>query len=274
MGARQPEEIILIGGGGDSNRTGETVKGGTEVTLQNGGHATCALAWEDGFVTIGGSQLPNAHGKVDWYDSEGKYLGSLPDLETPRMHHTCTTFISYDEQVLLVAGGERNGIKLTSTELFFPSINRWTTRENLPRALKGLRAARLNQQVDLTGGRDNAGNNIEVLQFDVASQTWTQIGTLQDGRNMHAIAEVNLNIVCSVGTDGGAHGGKDEVTDGVTDGGAHGGKDGVTDGGASAKSEKLERMIVEHIEEQKRFIAEQFEEQKRFIAEQFDKYFD
>ena len=52
------------------------------------------------------------------YDSEGKYLGSLPDLATPRWFHSCTSFLtsngeqvkistcslSYVFQALLVAG--------------------------------------------------------------------------------------------------------------------------------------------------------------------------
>ena len=37
------------------------------------------------------------------YDSEGKYLGSLPDLATPRTNHGCTSFVSKQgEQVKLI----------------------------------------------------------------------------------------------------------------------------------------------------------------------------
>ena len=37
------------------------------------------------------------------YDSEGKYLGSLPDLATPRTNHGCTSFVSKQgEQVKII----------------------------------------------------------------------------------------------------------------------------------------------------------------------------
>ena len=34
------------------------------------------------------------------YDSEGKHLGSLPDLITARYDHACSTFTSDGEEVL------------------------------------------------------------------------------------------------------------------------------------------------------------------------------
>ena len=84
------------------------------------------------------------------YDSEGKYLGSLPDLATPRRFHSCTSFLTsnnekvstccpiifllYFKQALLVAGGRNNGgFQISSTEIFLPSDGRWTSGGNLPR---------------------------------------------------------------------------------------------------------------------------------------------
>ena len=39
------------------------VAGGREFRLQNRGHASCAVSYEGGFVTIGGNYP--THGKVD-----------------------------------------------------------------------------------------------------------------------------------------------------------------------------------------------------------------
>ena len=82
------------------------------------------------------------------YDSEGQYLGSLPDLATPRIEHACTSFLTGNgeqvkistccpiiflldfKQALLVAGGLEGG---TTTELYIPSNNGWTTGGSLPR---------------------------------------------------------------------------------------------------------------------------------------------
>ena len=82
------------------------------------------------------------------YDSEGKYLDSLPDLPTPRFYHSCTSFLTSSgeqvkistscpilfllcfKQALLVAGGY-NSAKLTSTEIF--TDGKWSAGGNLPR---------------------------------------------------------------------------------------------------------------------------------------------
>ena len=37
---------------------------------------------------------------------------------------------------------------------------------------------------------------LQVLQYNVETGTWTQIGTLQSSRGFHALAEVNLDAVC------------------------------------------------------------------------------
>ena len=89
--------------------------------LQNGGVGTCLIAFDwNSFVAIGGygdmawhlttRKWEGIHGEVDrckwwWsplsssprcprYDSEGNYLGSLPDLDTGRMGHACSSFTS------------------------------------------------------------------------------------------------------------------------------------------------------------------------------------
>jgi len=256
------DKIILIGGH-DGKTSGEIVKGGT-LSLQNRGEGTCALTWEDGFLTIGGfgSQITVHHGKVDRYDSDGKYLGSLPDLPTPRARHACTSFFLNSEKALLVVGGHKrmgSGLSAT-TELF--SNGKWTTGGNLPRGLGLLRAAHLNQQMVVTGGYDGSKDGIhrdEVLQYNPSNNTWSQIGTLTEGRANHAIAEVNFAAVGCIepGTSTEAETLTTEAQDTT-----------------ETEQEEVKRLIAEQFEEQRRFMAEQFEEQKRFIAEQFEKYFD
>ena len=84
------------------------------------------------------------------YDSQGNYLGSLPDLEVARHQHACTGFVSdQGEQVSLrkllnsnllrkkgwlVSGGFNNDYGYeSSTEIYLPSNNQWTRGANLPR---------------------------------------------------------------------------------------------------------------------------------------------
>jgi len=85
-----------------------------------------------------------------------------------------------------------------STEVFLPSNNSWTTGGNFPRRLAGHRAVNLNQQVIVTGGKDNARNyRDEVLLFNEESRTWSGMNaTLELGRYKHAVVEVNLAVFC------------------------------------------------------------------------------
>jgi len=191
-------KIILVGSSESSTmKTGEIVnEGGSLLTLQSSARGTCALVWEDGFLTIGGRDGPNAHGKVDRYDSEGKYLASLPDLATPRSSHACTSFLTNGEQALLVAGGSNN-VQLATTEIYSNGV--WRPGGNLPWTVTGLRAAHLNQQAVVTGGfvmdPEMGGSTLrdEVLQYSVETGTWTQMeNKMQRRRSDHAIVEVNL----------------------------------------------------------------------------------
>ena len=104
------------------------------------------LAWEGGQV-LESSLSPSSIRPR--YDSDGNYLDSLPALATPRDNHGCTTFFAGGEQVklstccptffplylkqaLIVAGGSYCG-SISSTEIYLPSINKWTRGGNLPR---------------------------------------------------------------------------------------------------------------------------------------------
>jgi len=193
------ERIFILGGVDNSMKTGEIVgDGGRELTLQNSGWATCALVWEDGFLTIGGYGNSVWHGKVDRYDSEGKYKDSLPDLATPRSGHGCTSFITNGEQALLVAGGWDGSARLASTEIYSNGV--WRPGGNLPRAMSGLRAAHLNQQAAVTGGIDDENNiSDEVLQYNPSNNTWSKMGTMKKRRVMHAVTEVYLDGAGCIG---------------------------------------------------------------------------
>ena len=58
--------------------------------------------WEGGQV-FKSSLSPSSSSFCPRYDSEGKYLGSLPDLATPRKNHGCTSFVSKQgEQVKII----------------------------------------------------------------------------------------------------------------------------------------------------------------------------
>merc|ERR1719474_1797256 len=190
------EDIIVLGGKSRGWKTGEIVKSGTQFSLQADGYGTCAASYQGGFVMIGGCC---SHGKVDRYNSEGNYLDSLPDLLEARRRHACTTFTSSSgEEGLLVAGGYNGGEYLSSTELFLPSKKQWTKGGDLPRAMRGLRAALLLEHVVVTGGLDDDRNyRDEVLQYEETTEAWSETGKMKKARDYHAVVEVDVSLFCS-----------------------------------------------------------------------------
>ena len=151
-------------------------------------------------------------------------------------------YLLFFKQGLLVAGGLTYGAYLSSTEIYLPSNNQWTAEKSLPRfhfakaplyfikkrfqccslftvvekkgfprGLYGLRAARLNGEVVVTGGWDRTNNVrdevlfeiilvvlflFQVYQYSPAEDEWTKIGTMERKHYYHAIVEANLRAVC------------------------------------------------------------------------------
>jgi len=201
-----PNDTIIVVGSNEREQTGEIVGSGKEFPLQNSGYLTCAIhSDQNEFVTIGGADLTNGgatHGKVDRYDSQGNYLGSLPDLIEPRGDHACASFTSSNgEKGFLVAGGVVWGY-LSSTEIFLPSENKWRKGGDLPWGLRGPRAFHLNGQVFVTGGYhviSRVGTQrAEVLAYDASTDTWVEIGKMEKARAWHAVVGVNLRALCPV----------------------------------------------------------------------------
>merc|ERR1712183_285096 len=141
-----------------------------------------------------GDGLFNYHGKVDRYDSQGTYLGSLPDLNKARSGHACTTFVaSNGEEGLLVAGGRGEVYTVSvSTELYLPSTGRWTSGENIPRGVEFLKAVRLNQRLVLIGGDRNG----DLVSMEYNAGTWSMKGAIGKIRWYHAIVGVNPSALC------------------------------------------------------------------------------
>ena len=98
----------------------------------------------------GGSPIFPLLSQSPRYDSDGKFLDSLPDLLEARWKHACTTLefpngtevlkkilffplCCFEKQILLVAGGiDQNDKYLSSVELLLPN-QQWTKGGDLPR---------------------------------------------------------------------------------------------------------------------------------------------
>jgi len=236
------DDIIIIGGGSHWHEghqghyralaNGEMLKSGKQFDLRHGADRTCAvIVNENQFLVIGGytddRRIGGAitdpedgqryrrvrgrktendafaiHGKVHRYDSEGRYLETLPNLNQRRADHACSTFVSSQgEQGVLVVGGLSASwaIGASSTEIFLPSSGRWVLASPLIGGkVEGVKAGIYNQQVLVFGGK-GARSNIyadEIYAYDAESDTWTEMAKMVQVRGWHAITEANLTAVC------------------------------------------------------------------------------
>ena len=114
-------------------------------------------------------------------------------------------------KMFLVSGGYRDkgSEYLDSTEIYNPDQGSWTAGAALPSKRDALRAANIDGRVlffginilsrivtslqkahfILTGGKGGGSFNA-ILEYDVAADSFTQIGTMTQDRSWHAISVV------------------------------------------------------------------------------------
>merc|ERR1712126_267060 len=98
---------------------------------------------------------------------------------------------SNGNKIYLVTGGETNEDIFTSTELLEKNGDSWTLYENsLPRGLYGLRGVSFNNEVFVSGGTDTYCYEDSIFQFQKESQTFVNIGRMQQTRALHAVTIV------------------------------------------------------------------------------------
>lgn len=199
--------LILVGGEEESDdaNTLEIVQSGIVIEPPTGGgHGTCAVAYQSGFVTIGGYRA-GSHSQVDRYDSEGSpdKRNKIPDIN--KALHACAAFISATgEEALLIAGGASDFDVEKNTEIFLPSKREWIITENMDRKLFSLRVNTLKGNIILTGGFEDDGSDEgqisdKVYQYNSTTEKWVKFGRMKTARHQHTTVEISTNHVCPIG---------------------------------------------------------------------------
>merc|ERR1712096_249390 len=88
------------------------------------------------------------------------------------------------------AGGRGNGGLLDTTELLRPGASAWQFAAALPRKMWGLRGANIGGSFYLTGGWDGSGDRNEILRYNLTSDAWNEVDTM-NARQNHAVAAVD-----------------------------------------------------------------------------------
>jgi len=198
------DKILLVGGFGFPN-TSELVPmdGGESVASFDplpGRRYHCAIkTGEDKVVLTGGWETEFL---VTEYSGikEGSVVirKKLPELSTGRFIHACGHYEIDGRQMLMVTGGQnKNEVDVATTEVFdyyWEKKGNWRVVEALlPTARFGLRGAKVDGDLYVSGGL--IGNQFldEILRWEPREEMWIYGGELDTSRALHAIVEVNLD---------------------------------------------------------------------------------
>ena len=181
-----------------SNDTWE--KAGTIPQNRRRGSAGAVL--HNGLIYIvGGNTNGHNPGAKPWFDSFNPATGewrSLPDAPTARDHLTA----SVSNNKLVVAAGRQSAFPnvfantVSSTNVYNFDTQSWSNAKNIPTARAGAMSVAVGNEVVLIGGEvaDSGDAKDTVESYNVVSNTWRQLGSLQVGRHSGAAAVLNSKI--------------------------------------------------------------------------------
>ena len=108
----------------------------------------------------------------------------------------------FGPRLLYVIGGEYDGDRLDSVEIFDPETNSWTAGVDLPETSvgTGAAAAGLDGKMYLLGGEEAESAN--VVAFDPQTGAWAEVAPMPTARVFVAVAVVNHRLFAIGGYDG------------------------------------------------------------------------
>jgi len=127
----------------------------------------------------------------------------LAPLLMGRCHHACAKFLDDNGNTnLLVTGGteyDTGNSRTETTEIYSPVTKKWSYAASLPSARRVARAATWNNLVYLLGGTGNGYANYfdDILRYDQASDSWTNVGKMTSVRGYHVVTTIaNVSDIC------------------------------------------------------------------------------
>jgi len=202
--AASTSQGLLLLGGSDSPETTEILQDNQSLqgfTLSPGRKNHCSIQVNPSTIILtGGSQTTSTVTEISNLENDEVLSRDLPSLVTGRRNHACGAYtIAPAQQVLLVTGGEDGFFTyLDSTEILsYPDGTHWRKAGALPSPSFGVRAAKVDGVLHLTGGWSDAGDSSLVFSWDPVGEVWNEVGQLSSVRSEHAVAEVPLQTVAS-----------------------------------------------------------------------------
>lgn len=170
------------------------------LARQRSGHTASLLP--DGDVLIAGGIGYLA--QSERYDPDtGTFADTSGTMAVGRIEHTATSLA--DGRVLVTGGRDNSSTPITSTEIYDPDTDAWTTTGGMNEARYNHAAALLpDGRVLVAGGYNNSSTYLTSAEvYDPASGTWTQIDSLSDARMDHTATTLdNGRVLVAGGADG------------------------------------------------------------------------
>jgi len=159
------------------------------------GHTATVLP--DGKILVAGGMVGGLPvDSTELYDpATGKWTTSA-HMRTVHYRHSATLL---PNGMVLVAGGA--GETTPSAELYDPVTGSWTATSTPMLKPRDRHTATLlkNGMVLVVGGNDGTSETDSIELYNAESQTWAQVGTLQDARFFHTATLLSDNRVLVVG---------------------------------------------------------------------------
>ena len=156
-------------------------------------------------ILTGGRFYPN---RVSEYSETG-FTRDLPQLLQGRYKHGCSYFeneegtkVDIDSnscgviifQTFLVTGGRNSVEHLSSTELLKMNAASWILTGDLPTPRHGLRGAKIDQRVLMTGGVNGEGLD-EILEYEPSTGKWTRVDQMLAKRSYHGLSVISAGEI-------------------------------------------------------------------------------
>ncbi|MDE2293152.1 MAG: hypothetical protein KGL53_13810, partial [Elusimicrobia bacterium] len=107
---------------------------------------------------------------------------------------------------LFVAGGDNGPTRFSSSEMYDPVADAWSSRASMPSARNNLQAVALDGTVYVLGGNDGGTGSIKSnTAYDPLSDTWSSRADMPDGRSSFASAVLDGKLFVAGGWNGSAY---------------------------------------------------------------------
>jgi len=191
-----PSGTILMGGWdspGTSEKIDESGTSSYSFDLEYDTILACAINLGSSVILTGGYYSPTLT-RVSEYDESG-FIRNLPDLNRGRFGHGCSYYEDGEgRKTYLVSGG----YNIASTEVLLETDTAWTLTGQLPSPRQGPQAARIDNKIVMTGGRNGGGSSCtfydEILEKYGNANPWEYCMDVFNYFNTSAV--IDGSIMC------------------------------------------------------------------------------